>query len=211
MATTTDTFATTVELTMFERPPTLSQSPAGLVTPFGELLATTALGVIPAVGAADTNIVTINTTLPDGWFYRLLEYQITALGPAESDLAESQSFMFGVLTENQVSTKRFLLSNMATQYLTADTVPTFDTQAGFFAANPATTNDFQTLFGIDSRFQKGLRDDFIDAAKGTSQCVVTWVNKQANATAETAFTLYSRFLMYSIEQVRHGALWIPTL
>lgn len=211
MATTTDTFAQTVALTQFERPETLSTSPAALVTPFGEGIGSLEAAVIGAVGAADTNVVTISLTLPTGWFYRLVELTIQTAGTSITDMNEPQSFMAGLITENQVVNKRFLVSNLTNQYSSVDAAGALAIRAGYHGVNPTTTNDFLAVYGIDSRFQKGFRDDLIDASQGVSIVQLTWLNDSSAATGAMGLSLYSRFLMYSIEQARHGALWIPSL
>lgn len=208
MATTTDTFASDVTLTAFDRPSTIGTSREDLTIPFGECVFSNA-DTIPAVGAADVNVVTFNNTLPAGWFWRLAEAQIVANTVGAGDFAEPQSFMLGQITENQVVEKNFVLSNIVNQFSSVDPTPAFAIRGGFHAANPTITNDFSTFYGLDRRFHPGIRCDLVDASQGISQVVITWINDSAAATSAMTFSLYMRFLQYSIEQARHGYVWQP--
>jgi len=180
----------------------VGNNPASIM-PFAEVVFSNPGVAIALLGAGDVNVWTYTCTLPANFVYRVVEMKVLAAGPAESDLDDAEPGMMVTATENQVAFKNWLLWNQC-QYLGS----TSGSLSAIAAANPATTNDFQTIFANPAGAD--VQSDFIDASQGISIIQTVWVNFNATSSAMTVSPYY-RFYQYTIDQFTRGAIWTPSL
>lgn len=192
MATITQTFTSILTRRPWTRPPDPYEGPI----PFSEVTARSS-GTILALGAGDVGVYSFSTVLPRNYAYRLVELQLEFSGTAESELEHLERGMEWVITENQVTVKRFLTKNVVS-------IPA--TLNAYQARNPAITNDFVTEQEISNPL--GAFTDIIDASEGQSVLLGVIVDPNPTTTA-IGIEFRARFLSYTVLQLNAGAIWTP--
>lgn len=196
MATVTQTITSVISSRNWKRPP----DPYIGSMPFSELTANGS-GTLLALDAADIGVYSFSTVLPRNYAYRLVELRLEFAGTKEADLDNFQRGMEWVITENQVTVKRFLTFN-------STAVGNAGVGDAIQARNPSVTNDFVTEQAINNPL--GLFTDIIDASGVQSILLGVIVNAAGAATDAVGVVFYARFLSYTIDQLNAGAIWTPS-
>lgn len=170
------------------------------VIPFGEVVLTQTAGAIALKGAPDTNVTTVTGTLPAGFVYRMVELRSMLNAPSEADLDEVSAGMGVTFTENQQSFKETIIYNKTHDNANNSGL------GGIPIRNPATTNDFATIFNPDGADK--IYSDVIDASQGLSVIQLVLVDDSGNAHNAMTLSTYIRFLQYTIAQYRSGDMWV---
>jgi len=186
MATVTTTNTPNPDLRVFQK----SADPAA---PFAELLFDGTF-TIAALDAANESQVIISMALPTNFVYRIqsMEIQQASTG-ANVFTPATQKAWTCVITENQVTTRRFGLFSQAMFYLSTSAVA---------LATIATTNNFGTWF----QPAPGFGNQLIDASRGSSIVTLQWIDQSADATAAIGTTFRCMFLAYTYEQFNQAPI-----
>lgn len=170
----------------------------GLI-PRGEVIFADAAVAIPALGAGDERLWTVQMNLPRNFHYRFVEAQVSAFFALPADV---ESFGSGM---------RVLVSSDA---------PGFAQWS--FAMVPAwmpsgtANNEYQCIINFTSVTNNlwanwhpaGVFDSFIDAANGSARLLMSWCDvNDTTAALTTAFRF--RALMYDQDQVRRWPVHTP--
>ncbi len=196
MATITQTISSDVVFRNWKRPPDPYLGPM----PFSELKATS-IDEIAILAGGNVGIYSFSTILPRNYAYRLVELRMQFASSSEGDLDNLQTGMEWVVTENQVTTKRFMTYNAVAFRNLSATLSSIQTR------NPAVTNDFTT----EQAFMNpaGIFTDLIDASEGQSVMLGVIVDS-VGTTAAIGTVFYARFLAYTVEQLNSGNVWQST-
>lgn len=136
------------------------------------------LTTLPAKDAADEQVVTITSTMPPKFIYRIAHISAFAVSTSIAVFADYQATMPVVVNENGGVVHNFGLLN--------DLIDLSGPSGlGFKLADDTVTNDFGALYNVKARDTSQL---LINAIRGTNTIVVTWIDSTADATAAVSLS-----------------------
>lgn len=167
--------------------------------PFAELLFSGSF-VVPLKDAANESQVIISCVMPGLFVYRLTSLEIFIQSSGVDRFDDIEDAWTVVLTENQVTTRRFPLFGL-TEFAAAGT-----RGPAIKIAPDATTDDFGTWFGP---IATKIGNQLIDASTGAS--IMTFQIMDTSSDSTSAFTVVFRFLAsaYTITQYEAAPINTP--
>jgi len=168
--------------------------------PFGELLFTGTF-TVPTKDAANESQIIISSTMPGNYVYRLQAIEVFMQSVGTNEFADIELAWSAVLTENQVTTRRFPLYNVI-DFLSASQ------QIAIKVDPDATTNDFGTWYMPPEVFLN-LGGQLINASSGVSILTLQLMDTSSDATAALVITFRILASVYTIQQYNAAPINTP--
>ncbi len=192
MATVTTTNSPDPRLRTFKRSP----DPAA---PFGELLFAATFTVAAKLSTNESQVI-IACTLPPNFVYRLQALEIFVASDGENPFDDLEQAWTVVLTENQVTTRRFGLYNLTEFYTAASESPAIKVDPD------STTNDFGTYY---NPINTDIGNQLIDSSEGSSVMTVQLMDTSADSTAAVVVTFRFLATAYTVDQFNEAPINTP--
>lgn len=183
-------------LTTWDIPP---GSQVGL-QPRGEAIAT-GLATIPALGASDENLWTLQMDFPRNFHYRLVEASMNAVSDSVADLEDPQNGMRVLVSSDAPGFAAWSFFMAYDQLPNGTDAPDVVARVNF--ASVTTDDSFSSFHSV------GPIDGFIDAANGAARLLSRWLNLNPT-TAAIDMSWRFRALVYDQDQVRKFPVHTPT-
>jgi len=197
VATVTTSIVTTVDRRVYSSPGAVTgaRTPA----PLSRLIFTDDT-TVALKDAANESFVTITSTLPAHFFYRICSIQIAAFSTSVAVFTDWEIAMHALITENQVQVYNFPIMNQI-NYLVNTTAGTQAVKVN----QDSVTNDFGCFFApapglpLPSQY-------LIDASEGISQIVFRWLDSSTDATAATQVISHIEVDQFTVTQANAAPL-----